>query len=206
MTEHPAMKNPNLLVRIWRLFVSPSAHFTLGAILLYGVALGIVCWGGFHWAIELTNTETFCVSCHEHSRFTLPEVQQSSHYTNASGVRATCHDCHVPHDWLNKVATKIAVTREFFYHLAGSINTREKYEAHRQDMALNVWRSMRESDSRECRNCHDYTAMNIKLQEGLASRQHQLAVEHGVTCIDCHMGLAHKLPEGVPERKLLSEP
>jgi len=92
-----------------------------------------------------------------------------------------------------------------FHHLAGSLDTRAQYEAKRLAMAEDVWASMRESDSRECRNCHSYDAMSATAQEGLAARQHQLAAERGVTCISCHMGIAHKLPPGAPERKLLSE-
>jgi cytochrome c-type protein NapC len=206
MTEHPAMKTPSIRARIWRLISKPSAHFSLGAILLYGFGLGIVFWGGFHWAIELSNTDTFCLSCHEHSQYTLPEVQQSRHFANVSGVKAACYDCHVPRDWLYKVTRKVYVTNELFHHLAGSLDTRPKYEARRLGMAQDIWTSMRESDSRECRNCHSYEAMKTTEQEGLAARQHQLAAERGgVTCIDCHMGIAHKLPPGAPERKLLSE-
>ena len=205
MAEHPSMKGRGLLARAWRLIVTPSSHFSLGAILLYGFGLGIVFWGGFHWAIELSNTETFCVSCHEHATFTLPEVQKTAHYSNIFGSRAQCYDCHVPRDWLHKVTTKVYVTREFFQHLAGAIDTREKYEAKRLSMAMEVWQRMRESNSRECRNCHDYSYMSLKQQEGLAARQHQLAADQNVGCIDCHMGIAHKLPVGAPERHLLSE-
>ena len=206
MSEHPALKSHNVLVRIWRFVVTPSAHFSLGAILLYGIGLGIVFWGGFHWAIELSNTETFCVSCHEHAQFTAPEVAASKHSSNVSGVRARCYDCHVPRDWAHKVMTKITVTNELFQHMAGTIDTREKYEAKRLAMAQDIWRQMRENHSRECQNCHEYGAMSLKQQEGLAARQHQLASERGVACIDCHMGIAHKLPAGAPERQLLSEP
>ena len=205
MAEHPSMKGRGLLARAWRLIVTPSSHFSLGAILLYGIGLGIVFWGGFHWAIELSNTETFCLSCHEHANFTLPEVQKTTHYSNVSGTRANCYDCHVPRDWLHKVMTKVSVTRELFNHMAGTVDTREKYEAKRLVMAQEVWQQMRESNSRECRNCHDYGSMSLKQQEGTAARQHQLASERGVGCVDCHMGVAHKLPTGAPERHLLSE-
>ena len=205
MIEHPARKGPNLLVRLWRLIANPSSYYSFGAILLYGFGLGIVFWGGFHWMIELSNTETFCVSCHEHSEYTMPEVAASKHYSNAEGIRAACYDCHVPRDWLHKVTTKIYVTRELFHHLAGTIDSHDKYEAKRAVLAQHVWQLMRDSGSRECRNCHDYGSMNLKAQEGLAARQHQLAADRGVSCIDCHMGVAHKLPPGTPERRLLSD-
>jgi cytochrome c-type protein NapC len=34
-------------------------------VLVVGVAIGIIFWGGFNTAMEATNTETFCISCHE---------------------------------------------------------------------------------------------------------------------------------------------
>lgn len=205
MIEHPAMKRPNFLVRAWRLFSSPSVHFSLGAILVYGFAAGILFWGSFHWAMELSNTETFCVACHEHSEFVLQDLKATKHYSNESGIRATCHNCHVPEEWAHKVLRKIYVTNEAYHHLIGSISTPEKFEAKRQELAGYVWDSMRKSDSRECRNCHSVEAMNLKAQEGLAARQHQLAAEQNVTCIECHMGVVHKLPAGAPPRRLLTE-
>lgn len=196
-------KRSSLIGRVWRSFTTPSAHFSFGAILLYGIFAGIVFWGGFHWAIELSNTETFCLSCHEMRAYVYPEVAASRHYNNQSGVRAICTDCHVPKDWAHKLTRKIVVTRELYYHLLGTLATREKFESKRLEMAERVWASMRQSDSRECRNCHAFNAMDLLAQEGLAARQHQLAAERGVTCIECHMGIAHALPDGAPERQLI---
>ena len=33
--------------------------------MVLGGALGVLFWGGFNWALELTNKEAFCISCHE---------------------------------------------------------------------------------------------------------------------------------------------
>lgn len=205
MYEEPEKEKRGLLGRFFHAFTAPSAHYSLGALLLYGFALGVVFWGSFHWAIELSNSEAFCVYCHEHSSVNLVELKQSVHYSNESGIRATCHNCHVPEEWVYKVARKIYVTNELFHHLMGSLSTPEKYEAKRLKLAEFVWDSMRRSDSRECRSCHTLEAMNLRMQEGVAARQHKLAAERGVTCIDCHKGVAHHLPAGTPERKLLTE-
>jgi cytochrome c-type protein NapC len=70
-------------------------------------------------------------------------------------------------------------------------------------MAKSVWRRMKESDSRECRNCHDVTAMATELQGKTAQKQHQKLQVSGTekTCIDCHYGIAHKQPAGDVEPK-----
>ncbi|MCG8597178.1 MAG: NapC/NirT family cytochrome c, partial [Kiloniellales bacterium] len=153
-----------------------------------------VFWGGFNWSMELTNTETFCISCHEMERNAYREYRTTIHYSNRTGVRATCADCHVPKDWVHKVARKIRATNELYHHVLGSISTREKFEAKRVQLAVSVWRTMKETDSRECRNCHGFTYMDYTKQEPRAGRRHEEAAQSGQTCIDCHKGIAHNLP------------
>jgi cytochrome c-type protein NapC len=63
---------------------------------------------------------------------------------------------------------------------------------------------MKETDSRECRNCHNFDFMDFTVQENRASKRHAEAIDSGKTCIDCHKGIAHDLPEGAfdAERKI----
>ncbi len=95
-------------------------------------------------------------------------------------------------------------TNELFYHFAGSINTREKYEAKRLRLARNVWETMRVTDSRECRNCHNFEFMDFAIQEKRSRDRHEQGIDEGKTCIDCHKGVAHELPAGAfkEERQL----
>ena len=193
------------LRRLWRIIAKPSTSIALGSLLAIGFVAGIVFWGSFHWSMELTNTETFCISCHEMERNVFREYQDTIHYSNHSGVRATCPDCHVPKDWIHKIARKIRATNELYHHFMGSIDTREKFEAKRLKLAQNVWRTMEETDSRECRNCHNFEYMDFTLQETRAATRHQEAIDGGQTCIDCHKGIAHELPKGTFEEQQLSE-
>ncbi|GBF27232.1 cytochrome c-type protein NapC [bacterium MnTg02] len=99
-----------LLVRMmdyWRVLNAPSLHFSLAFLTVGGFIAGIIFWGAFNTALELTNTEAFCVSCHEMRDNVYAELKSTIHYTNRSGVRATCPDCHVPHEWTNKIARKM---------------------------------------------------------------------------------------------------
>ena len=54
---------------------------------------------------------------------------------------------------------------------------------------------MRKTDSRECRNCHDFNSMELGEQDKYARKRHERALRKGETCIDCHDGIAHNLPE-----------
>ena len=92
------------------------------------------------------------------------------------------------------MARKIQASNELYHHFMGSISTREEYEAKRLELAENVWRAMKKTDSRECRNCHEFDSMDYTKQESRSSQGHQDAEDAGLTCIDCHKGIAHSLP------------
>lgn len=170
------------------------ATSSLGFILIVGFIAGIVFWGGFNTAMEATNTETFCISCHEMEENVYREYQNTIHYSNRSGVRATCPDCHVPKPWIHKMIRKIKASNELYHKALGSIDTPEKFEAKRLQLAQNVWKSMKETDSRECRNCHDFDSMDYTKQQRRAIDQHVKGFDKGETCIDCHKGIAHSSP------------
>ena len=180
--------------RLWTFVARPSAHFSLGALIITGVVSGILFWGGFNWALEATNTEAFCISCHEMRDTVYQELKKTIHYSNRSGVRAICSDCHVPHDWFYKIRRKIQASNEVLHKVLGTIDTPEKFEAHRLELAEKVWASMKETDSRECRNCHSVESMDPHKQTA-AARVMPEAIKNGATCIDCHKGIAHQLPK-----------
>lgn len=173
----------------------PSVRWSLGGILLTGFVAGIVFWGGFNTAMEMTNKESFCISCHEMHDNVYQEYRNTVHYSNRSGVRATCPDCHVPKDWVHKVVRKIQASNELYHKVLGSIDTREKFEAKRLELAQHVWKAMEETDSRECRNCHDFESMDYTRQQRRGRKAHEEGLAGGDTCIDCHKGIAHSLPD-----------
>ena len=156
---------------------------------------GIVFWGGFNTSLEITNTESFCISCHEMRDNVYREYRETIHFTNRTGVRATCPDCHVPREWGPKVVRKVGATNELYHKVRGSIDTPQKFRAKRLELARKVWRSMAQTDSRECRNCHSFVSMDLGVQNDVAEKRHRQSAEQGKTCIDCHKGIAHELPE-----------
>ncbi len=164
---------------------------TIGSAMIFMLA-GVIFWGGFNTAMEATNTLTFCISCHEMEENVYQEYKQTIHYTNRSGVRATCSDCHVPDPWVHKIVRKVQASNEVFHKVLGTIDTPEKFDAKRLELAKNVWRAMKSTNSRECRNCHNFNTMDPNHQKPRARKQHMNAMADGGTCIDCHKGIAHK--------------
>ncbi|PWB42091.1 MAG: Denitrification system component NirT [Rhodocyclales bacterium] len=192
-------ENKGMIGRCWSALRRPSAKYSLLTLLVAGFFSGIIFWGGFNTAMEATNTLEFCVSCHEMRDTVYQEYKKTIHYSNRTGVRAICSDCHVPKDWVHKVARKVQATKELYGKAMGTIDTPEKFEAKRLELAENEWRRMKASDSRECRNCHSFEGMNSEVQKPRARKQHELALRDKETCIDCHKGIAHQKPKGMKE-------
>src|SRR3954451_11474665 len=185
-----------LLIWFWRIVSRPATHLSLGALALGGFVGGIVSWGGFNTALEITNTEKFCVSFHEMHDNAFQEVQLTPHCSNRSGVRATCPECHVPHDWTDKIARKMQASKEVWGKIFGTIDTRKKFQDHRLALAKREWVRMKANDSLECRNCHSSAAMDLAKQTLRAAEIHAKFLSSGdKPCIDCHKVIAHELPD-----------
>lgn len=196
--EHSDSQPESRWARLWS---KPRRWFffgiPIGGYVLFVV--GVIFWIGFDATIHYSSTETFCISCHEMKDNVYAEYQETIHYSNRTGVRAVCADCHVPKDFVPKIIRKIeATTHEIPHWILGTIDTPEKFEARRLYLAQRVWSTMQETDSRECRNCHALEHMDLDKQQRSASRKHTLERQtaRGETCIDCHQGIAHTLPEG----------
>jgi cytochrome c-type protein NapC len=169
----------------------PKGRFFFGILM---IIIGICLVGIFNITLEATNTTEFCTSCHS-MVYNLEELKETEHYTNASGVTAGCADCHVPRDLGPKLWAKLIAVKDIYHEIIGTIDTPEKFEAHRWRMANRVWAKMKATDSRECRECHTFAKMDLSEQDRFARKKHERAVDRGQTCIDCHQGIAHEEPK-----------
>jgi len=179
--------------KLWAWIRRPS-RIAWSLIFIGGIAAGLIGWGGIHTALETTNSLEFCVSCHE-MQTPYKEYAETIHFKNTSGVRAVCTDCHVPREPLPYMWAKVRAAKDLWHHFLGTIDSKEKYEEHRLSMAQAVWERMAATDSRECRSCHAFDAMVIGKQKDRAQENHPVAIKDGNTCIDCHKGIAHTLPD-----------
>ena len=183
----------------WSVLKKPSAKYSILTIFSVSFFSGIIFWGGFNTGMEMTNTLEFCITCHEMRDTVYQEYKETIHYSNRTGVRAVCSDCHVPKDWVHKIIRKSQASLEVWGKITGSIDTKEKFEAKRMELASHEWKRMAASNSRECRNCHSFEAMSGELQKQTPYKKHMKAKEDGKTCIDCHKGIAHQLPKEYEE-------
>jgi cytochrome c-type protein NapC len=114
-------------------------------------------------------------------------------------VRAVCSDCHVPHNWTDKMARKMQASKEVWGKIFGTVDTPEKFQAKRLELAQHEWSRLKANDSLECRNCHNYDSMDFTRQSARAQAMHSTYLANKEkTCIDCHKGIAHRLPHIPP--------
>ena len=190
------------LERSWRILTRPSVYFSLGFLTIGGFVAGVVFWGAFNTALELTNTETFCTSCHEMHDNVFQELKQTIHFTNRSGVRASCPDCHVPHEWT-------AQDRPQDAGVEGGLGQDLRHDQHAREVRGQAARAGRArmgaaQGQRLAWNAATATAsnsMDFTRQSARAAQTHGTLLASGErTCIDCHKGIAHRLPDmaGVP--------
>lgn len=174
-------------------FLKPSNRIGLGVLVTLGFIAGAIAWQQFNNVMDATSTEEFCVSCHS-METPLKELKQTVHWSNNSGVRATCPDCHLPHDKTPKYARKMQASREVLAELSGKYNEEGSFEEHRAEMAEREWARFAANGSKECKNCHSYDRMNFEKMSKAAQKAMKPAAERNQSCVDCHKGIAHHLP------------
>jgi cytochrome c-type protein NapC len=167
-------------------------------LLLIGAIVGVVAVPSFTYVVHETSKDAFCMTCH--SQDIGLEMAGRVHNDNPVGYRVSCYECHLPRAFWPKVIAKAkAGTKDAYHTLLGTISTYEKFEAHRMHMAMVTWEAMNANDSRECRYCHNQEKWDLSQQSEEARKYHGPALARGKTCVDCHKGVAHKLPEGIGE-------
>lgn len=137
------------------------------------------------------SSNAFCAdTCHVMTATVAKELQESKHWTNHTGVRAGCGDCHVSEGLAAAYWDHIVGTRELFAFLFKGVRTVEAFEKERAAGAERVRLAMLANDSKNCRTCHVMEAIQPQRLRG--QKQHQEAREEGITCIVCHYNLVHK--------------
>lgn len=167
-----------------------STKMVLGCTLLIGILLGIGILTSLNVVTRYTNTDDFCISCHEmRDNIFIDEYKNSKHFTNHAGIKVSCSSCHIPQEFTPKAVRKLRSVKELWGHLTGVIGTPEKFTERRAEMAKTEQARIKASDSQECRNCHDVSTLTKRY----VSIFHTESLKQGQTCIDCHKGIAHRL-------------
>ncbi|KGQ69451.1 nitrate reductase [Chelonobacter oris] len=164
----------------------------IGGIIL--IAVGAIGFWLTQTVFHKTSSTEFCISCH--SMTTAKEEWEGSvHFANKLGIRAECSDCHLPPENWHYIKAKFIALKDVWGELTGKIPDAEAFEQHRLQMAQTVWEQMKALDSSSCRTCHKTDAWILSEQSEQAQTMHKLAIETNQTCIDCHKGIVHFMPD-----------
>jgi len=144
---------------------------------------------------HFTSTEEFCTTCHSMELVAEP-YRQSVHYAPASGVRASCGDCHVSEGVLAATWDHFIGGKDLFNQIFGPDYDDPVINAlHMPDAAFAARRWFKAKDSATCKRCHVQEAINGTRPDTLLIHQEDAK---GKSCIECHYNLVHRR---VPDEK-----
>ena len=152
----------HFLMQFWQMMRSRSRVATWIVAVFFFLA-GMAYMITFNWTMKVTNTEQFCIGCHEMKDNVYPTYTKSIHYSNRSGVRATCSDCHVPHEWTDKIVRKVQASKEVWGKITGIIDTPEKFAEHRLYLAKREWDRFVINSKKESRMAYSKTKNRNRL-------------------------------------------
>ena len=183
------------LKRAWHRVRTPSTRWSVLALVFLGLVVGAIAIIGTEVMVHVTGTDEFCgAACHS-MQWVAKEHRKSIHGANRTGMRATCHDCHIPREYPELLWYKaVAGTKDVIGEIRGIISTEEKFRKERMRMAGQVWTEYKENDSRACRGCHQFSKEVLAKQQEMVRPIHAPVLEGKATCIDCHKGVAHPAP------------
>ena len=142
-----------------------------------------------------TSSNAFCTTCHSMT-YAETAYQQSAHYNSASGVRATCGDCHVSEGIIMATYDHAVGTKDLLKQLFGPGYDDPVFNLlHLPEAAFAARDWFRKRDSATCRRCHHIEAIQGTRANTAAIHQEET---EGKTCVDCHYNLVHRK---VPDRQ-----
>ncbi len=140
-----------------------------------------------------TSSNAFCTTCHSMS-YADETYRQTVHYDSASGVRASCGDCHVSEGVFAATWDHAIGSKDLFKQLFGPDYDDPVVNAlHLPEAAFAARRWFKSRDSATCKRCHVQDAIQGKRTDTAAIHREET---DGKSCIDCHYNLVHrKVPD-----------
>jgi nitrate/TMAO reductase-like tetraheme cytochrome c subunit len=179
----------------WRRLTTPSATWSVLALLIVGLVIGAAAVIGTQVMVAVTGTNEFCSnSCHGMT-WVAQEYRKSIHYANPTGVQAGCHDCHIPHSYPQLLWVKAkAGVRDAIAEMRGVLATEDKFNKERLRLAKDVWADIKDQNAATCRSCHAFNNDVLAKQKEGAQPMHKMVLDGQAVCTDCHKGVAHTAP------------
>lgn len=78
----------------WRALFKPSAKYSIFALLVVGIVVGVVGYFATQQTLHATSTDAFCMSCHSNHSLK-DEVMASAHGGGRAGITVQIGRAHV---------------------------------------------------------------------------------------------------------------
>src|SRR5258708_19515437 len=86
-------------------------------------------------------------------------------------------------------------SKEVWAKVFGTVNTREKFQEKRLELAEHESRRLKANNSLECRNCHSFESMDFTRQSPRPQNAHQRFLGTGEKpCIHCPQAIPPDMP------------
>lgn len=158
---------------------------------VYGLAVGIVLSvmmvlaSGF--MIDMTNKDTFCVTCHIMIPFQQAWRESVHGGKNPQGFTAQCVDCHLPHGDFFQFLVAKAVTG------TGDVIHNLYIDAEAYDwMGASERRRLKFTYDSACRHCHNVLTPPGMRRGGFLAHRSYLRGDTKKRCTECHPHVGHK--------------
>lgn len=165
--------------------------FTLGGVALVAVTNKAVMW---------SSSNAFCGTVCHSMNWAAASYQQGPHFMNASGVRASCGECHIPYESSQATATEYVKMllfkanrggKDFWNESRKSIATKEEWEKRRPQLTDEFENYLQAHNYITCRGCHSLEAFGGP-RSHMKVVIHQMVVNGGdVDCLRCHRNIGH---------------
>jgi nitrate/TMAO reductase-like tetraheme cytochrome c subunit len=151
-------------------------------------------------AVIWSSSNAFCGTVCHSMTWAAAGYHQAPHFINASGVRASCGQCHIPYDSSHATATEYVKllwfkadrgAKDFWNESRKSIATKELWEKRRPQLAAEFDSYLERHNYITCRGCHTLEAFG-------GPRSHMKTLIHkgvikanDVNCLQCHQNVGH---------------
>jgi formylglycine-generating enzyme required for sulfatase activity/nitrate/TMAO reductase-like tetraheme cytochrome c subunit len=154
-------------------------------LVLLGVVICYILFVGMNVAVEKTETDEYCQSCHVHTEADAA-WKLSTHYDNSSGVIVHCVDCHLPpkgegHLWW-KAYFGAKDVYKFYFTDTDKINWEAKGEVEEANHFTFI---------ESCVKCHSNLFPSTLSDEGGDAHLHYQQNMETITCLNCHITVGH---------------
>jgi nitrate/TMAO reductase-like tetraheme cytochrome c subunit len=152
-----------------------------------GVLISLITVLASGFMVEVTNTDSFCVSCHAMVPFRASWTDSVHGGQNPKGLTAQCVDCHLPHGNFTQYLVTKAITG------TGDVLQNLVIDAKTFDWEKNAEerRHIFTYDS-ACRHCHNNLTPPGLKRGGLLAHRAYLIGETKKQCSNCHPNVGHK--------------